>query len=36
MWVERYEKESKAHNATSAELLQIKSELKDSTLNVKN
>lgn len=36
MWVERYDKESKAHSATSAELLQTKSELKDSALNVKN
>lgn len=36
MWVERYDKESKTHSATSAELLQTKSELKDSTLNVKN
>ena len=36
MWVERYDKESKAHSATNAELLQTKSDLKDSSLNVQN
>jgi len=36
MWVERYDKESKAHSATNDELLHTKSDLKDSSLSGKN
>lgn len=36
MWVERFEKEQKAHTQTNTELLQVKSELKDSQLATKN
>lgn len=35
MWIDRYEKEQKAHNNTQSELLNVRSELKDTSLLVK-
>jgi len=35
LWVERYEKEQKAHNNTQTDLLNVKSDLKDTVLSVK-
>ena len=36
MWIERYEKEQKDHTLTSSNLLEAKSSLKDSQLEVKS
>jgi len=36
MWVERFENESKEHNITKAQLIQIKSEFQDQMLSTKN
>ena len=36
LWIDRYEKEQKAHNSTQNDLLNVNSELKDQQLLVKN
>lgn len=36
MWIERFEKEQKEHSKTQTELLSVRSELKDVSLNVKS
>ena len=35
LWIDRYEKEQKAHNQTQSDLLNVRSELKDTSLQVK-
>ena len=36
MWIDRYEKEQREHTATNAQLLSVKSQLKDQVLVTKN